>query len=320
MVSMRRNLVIALLISFVWFCQAASLADVVRDDSDHLGAKLGFPVYEWRDKAVHTKAVIVAFHGMTFYGLALDQIARHLASHGYPVYAYDYHGFGPWRQDKTEYPNDGQIHFTQSIEDGQKLVAAVHEKNQGEKLICLGESLGSNIALCLISTPGQPIDAAVLSGLGVKEYLHPEPRWLVDFVKGLIHPRKPLNLTPYITPNLAVEPELTKIYLADPLIFNQISPTDLIKASITNKRSLKYIDRIPSSMPILIISGQKDRIFKISALPPLVKKLGAQRTTLKILSGEGHLLLELQPVQAALDTIDAWLAQENQLNNTMAKK
>ncbi len=320
--SKKRKLLSTFLIAFLWqfLCSPGSLADVCRDDNYHLGAKLGFPVFEWRDSAVHTKAIVVAFHGMTFYGLAFNDIARHLASQGYPVYAYDFRGFGLWQKDKLHYPSDGLIHFGQSIEDGQKLVLAVHEENQGEKLICLGESLGSNIALALISTPGEPIDGAVLSGLGVKAYMHPQPRWIVDFVKGLMHSHRPMNLTPYIKPNLAAEPELTKIYLADPLIYRQLSPADLIKASVTNKRSLKNVEQIPSNMPILVMAGAKDRIFKVKALSPLIKRMGSQHTTLKILPGEGHLLLELRPVPVAMDTIDTWLAEETQLSNTVAKK
>src|SRR5579872_341480 len=73
------------------FTQSA-LATVIRTDECTLGQKLGVPVYAWQDKTVSDKALIVAFHGMTFYGLAFNDMATYLASQGYPVYAFDFHG------------------------------------------------------------------------------------------------------------------------------------------------------------------------------------------------------------------------------------
>ena len=233
------NLIILLILQVVWL-QSANCA-VIRDDLIPLGEELGFPVYQWKDDTVPTKGIIVAFHGMTFYGLALDDTASHLASRGYSVYSFDFHGFGCWRKNNAKYKDDGKVHFTQSIEDGKKLIKALHRKYPDNKIFCIGESLGSNLALLAVSQEDLPIDGEILCGLGTKTTLHPTPIWLLDFIVQIINPNRPMKLEPYIKPNLTSDPEVTKMYLKDPDIVHKLSSVDLVKAMITNKRSLQSI-------------------------------------------------------------------------------
>jgi len=323
LITMSRPLAISTNITLIFamvlqvFCLNPALAAVQRNDFIPLGEQLGVPVYEWKDGLVPTKAIVVAFHGMTFYGLAFEDTAHHLAGQGYPVYSFDFRGFGGWNKGKSKYPSDGKIHFQQSVEDAKRLISALHSQYPHYKIFCLGESLGSNLALWAISQEALPVDGAILCGLGIKNSLHPQPRWALDFLCEITNPNRRLNLEPYIKPNLASNPEVTKIYLNDPQIMHKLSSVELVKAMVTNKRSLENIDQIPPSISFLIISGQKDRIFKVSALRDFADKLGPDRTTLKIMPGEGHLLLELHPMDPEVaNTIDTWLDNQIQIKET----
>jgi alpha-beta hydrolase superfamily lysophospholipase len=306
-------IVLAMILPFVLFFSAS--AAVTRSDECKLGQKLGLPVYEWRDETINNKALIVAFHGMTFYGLAFNDMATYLASQGYPVYAYDFRGFGRWLQESDKYPNDGKVHFDASIDDAQRLIQALRKAYPDKKIFCLGESLGSNLILSLLSHQPQLVDGAILSGLGVKRIIHPQLRCIVDILATLINPKRLVDLKPYIKPYLASDPSVTYTYMHDPQIHRRLTCAELIKAAVTNRRSIKDIQNIPANMPILIIAGEKDRIYKTTALPAFVQKLGSQCTTLSVIPDKGHLLLELQPVNLAVaDTINPWLNKETRLD------
>jgi alpha-beta hydrolase superfamily lysophospholipase len=62
-------------------------------------------------------------------------------------------------------------------------------------------------------------------------------------------------------------------------------------------------------MPMLIIAGEKDAVFKPQSIPVLVSQMGcAASTSLNILKGKGHLLLEHQTVDPSIaGLIDQWL-------------
>ncbi len=303
------NFMILLILQGIWL-QAANCA-VKRDDLIPLGEELGFPVYQWKDDSIPTKAIIVAFHGMTFYALAFNDTATHLAARGYPVYAFDFHGFGCWCKNNSKYQDDGKVHFTESTEDGKKLITALHAQYPDNKIFCIGESLGSNLALLAVSQEDLPVDGEILCGLGIKTFIHPTFRWIPDFLSEIFTPNRPFKLEPYIKPNLASDPEVTQQYLNDPDIVHKLSSVDLVKALLTNKKSIKSVELVPSSVSFLIISGEHDRIFKFAPIRDLAYSLGSERATLKVIPGKGHLLLELRPMQTDLaDTIDTWLDKQ----------
>ncbi len=309
-------------IAFQVIASCPAYSAVERQDLIPLGEDLGFPVYQWKDNSIPTKAIIVAFHGMTFYGLAFEDMASHFASEGYPVYSYDFRGFGFWRKSHDKYKNiDGKVHFSQATEDGKKLIKALHAQYPGQKIFCIGESLGSNLALWAVSQESLPVDGLILCGLAVKNSYHPTPRWVLDFAREITNPNRPMNLTPYVKPNLASDPKVTNIYLKDPEIVHKLSSVELVKALITNKKSIESTYLISPSISFLIISGENDRMFKASALPDFATKLGEERTTVKILPKKGHLLLELAPMDNELSsTIDTWLDDQIQIKQTQVEK
>jgi alpha-beta hydrolase superfamily lysophospholipase len=256
---MIRSLAITLILTLVLqvCCHNPACASVERKDLIPLGEQLGFPVYEWKDNSVPTKALIIGFHGMTFYGLALDDAATHFAAQGYPFYSFDFRGFGEWRDKNPKYKNDGKAHFSQSVEDGKRLVKALHAE-------------------------------------------YPD-------------------LKPYIKNNLATSKEVTQIYLNDPQIHNKLSSVELFKAMITNKRSVQQSELIPEDVPLLIISGEKDRIFKIRSVEDFAEVVGPEQATCKVMPGRGHLLLELHPMDTDLaNTIDTWLGDQIQIKQSKA--
>lgn len=286
-----------------------SAAEPVCNVDSALADKLQLPVYEWIDTTVQPKGIIVAVHGLTFYAAAYDKLARHLAANGYAVYAADLRGFGRWKTEAKKFGGDDQIHFTQSKDDLLRIVTELRSQHPDQQIICLGESLGANYALWALSEEqGQMFDAGVIFAPGVKTRIHPHPRMAIDFFRGLRHPNKRLNLEPYITPYLSNDKVLTAACLHDRAICRDLSPVELIKAHITNRRAIEHVNRIPATTPIMLVAGENDQVFKSAALPEFAKKLGSHQVSITTLSGKGHLLLENQEVDARIqDALDTWL-------------
>jgi alpha-beta hydrolase superfamily lysophospholipase len=288
---------------------AASAEPVCNVDSK-IGEELNLPVYEWVDQSVPRKGIIVAIHGLTFYADAYDKFARHLASRGYVFYAADLRGFGRWKTDSKKFGGDDQVHFTQSKDDLYRVAKKLRAENPDARMICLGESLGANYALWAMSEEGGKLfDGAVVFAPGVKTRIHPQARWAVDFLRGLRHPKKPMNLEPYITPYLSNDRTVTETCLKDPLICKELSPVELIKVALTNKKSIDKVGNIPADKPIMIVAGEEDAVFKTSAIHNWAKRIGSNSVSIHELPNKGHLMLESQDIDmGVVGLVDEWLA------------
>lgn len=273
-----------------------------------IGEQLQLPVYEWVDEKVPRKGTIVALHSYLLHGAMYDQLARHLASKGYAVYAPDMRGFGRWKTEYQKFGGDDQTHFTQTKEDVLRLSTLLRLRNPHIPLICLGESLGANYALWMLSNNDQLFDGAILCAPGMKAYLHPGPRMAMDLAKGIIHPNKRLDLQNYITPYISHNKCVAEACLADKNISMDLSLVDLLRTQNVKRSTLKNVGKISATTPLLVIAGHSDKVLKTSALPALVKKMGSQNITVHTMPARGHLLLEAQKVDPDLQyEIDKWL-------------
>ncbi len=281
----------------------------VRIANSKIGAQLSLPIYEWVDKSKPRKGIIIAVHGLTLYAKAWNKLAKHLVSQGYQVYALDQRGFGRWRTEASKFGGNNKIEIEQSQQDLLDLVTTVHQAHPTQPLFCLGESLGSNMILLLLSDHPDLATGAILGSPCYKMRVHPELRWARDFAKELVKPDSPLNLTPYSAPYLTNNPIVAKACNTDPMIYRRMTPAELVKVDILDDRAISAARNLPANFPLLIIAGTKDAMFKSTELPQAVKKFGTQNISLNILPGQGHLLMEHQSVNPQIATlIDKWLA------------
>jgi len=271
--------------------------------------RLNLPVYEWSDPEKPRKGTIVAVHGLTFYAAAYDDLASYLVEQGYSFLAVDMRGFGRWRDENLTFGGDNLVHFTQTSEDALRLIQTLRHDRPHEKLFAMGESLGANVALDLVSKNPDLCDGVILGSLCYKSHIHPKIRWTIDITKGLRHPNKRLDLTPYITPYLSHSKALTRDCLQDKRICRSLSPAELIKARKTNLWALLNVEKLPPSYPVLVIAGQKDAVFKTDSLHELFKRFGSHDLDINIFPDKGHLLLEHQAVMPEVAEIfDRWLS------------
>ncbi|MBX9691010.1 MAG: lysophospholipase, partial [Cyanobacteria bacterium] len=181
--------------------------------------------------------------------------------------------------------------------------------NTNTPLFCLGESMGANLALWIASEKAELVDGLILSAICYKTDWHPRWRWVTDVMHALVFPKRQLELTPYIVSNLSPDENVTNSYFSDKKIRLTIKPSKLVKAALTNRIALKHVEKIPATMPILIINGERDMLFKSRSVAKLVKRISSKDMEVHILTNKGHLLLEhQQPLPVVQRLIDSWLA------------
>ncbi|MBX3077578.1 alpha/beta fold hydrolase [Candidatus Obscuribacterales bacterium] len=291
--------------------QSAS-AEPVRDDNASLGKELRLPIYYWNDSAVKTKGVILAIHGVTLHARRFDSVAMKLAADGYPVYALDLRGFGAWRKDNEKFNGDDKIHYTQSQGDIVDVLSTLKKMYSDVPLYMMGESLGANLSVWVASTHPDLVDGIILSSPCVKRIVRLNKRVLIDSTKSFFHPYKPFGLEAHIKPYLSEDPRVTEEYLQDPYIDMDLSAADLIKSVKTNTLAIANTKSIPEDMPILMLAGEQDKIYKAKAIPKFAKNIPSHDQTIYIFENKGHLLLEHNFVEPdVIARMENWLAEQH---------
>jgi alpha-beta hydrolase superfamily lysophospholipase len=268
-----------------------------RIDNSAIGKKLSLPVYQWRDPSKPTRGAIFAVHGLTFYAKSFDNFAKYLASQGYVVYAQDLRGFGRWKRESAKFNGDSDIHWDLNESDLARVLDSVRKAHPGVPVIGLGESLGANYMLKMLSD-GQPLDGAILAGPSIDTKANPRLRWIVDGIKGVLQPTKPLDVKPYMSDTVSNDAEIVKGIMKDKNMNQELSPVDLIKAQTLNIRTRATTEEVPPNIPILILAGELDKMFNHKATKKFAQKLTRQYVTYHTIPGEGHLLIEHRPVSA----------------------
>jgi alpha-beta hydrolase superfamily lysophospholipase len=306
----RPMLKVALCLSLIG-AQSANATPVCIKDST-IGKQLNLPVYEWIDPTKRRKGMIVAVHGLTLYAYAWNKFATHLAARGYRVFALDQRGFGRWRTESAKFNGTSKIEIGQSQQDLLDLATTLRQTHPSDSLFFLGESLGSNMSLLLVSEHPELTNGAMLGSPCHKGRIHPNLRMPIDFAHELVLPNRPLNLTPYSAPYLTNDPVLARICDTDPNIFREMTPVELVKLDLLNTRSFSAAKSLPADYPLLVFAGTADAMFKQNELPKAVKQFGTTNVTLDLFPGKGHLLLEEQlPAPPILNLVDSWLKAHN---------
>ena len=293
---MKKNLISALAGLIVAVLPAAAAPTCITDSK--IGQGLNLPIYRWVDNTKPPRGIVVAVPGMTLYAYAWNDMARFLAARGYNVYSLDQRGFGRWRTEGAKFGGTDKIEVGQSQQDLLDVVTDLRQAHPGQKLYMLGESLGSNMALAIVSEHPDLADGAILGSPCYKTRMHAKPlHWMTDFARTIVKPNRLMNLEPYSAPYLTNNPDLAKACDNDPLINRKMTTAELIKFDVMNDKAIAGAKNLPTDFPLLIIAGTQDAMFKSTDLPKEIEKFGSQNIELHLLVGKGHLLMEHQAVQ-----------------------
>lgn len=272
------------------------------------------------------RAVLQIAHGMVEFIDRYDRFATFMASQGFYVVGNDHLGHGKSVTDESQLgyfaKHDGNFCV---LGDMQQLREDTQKKYPDVPYFLLGHSMGSFLARQFIEKFGEGLSGAIIMGTGY------QPTATLDLgiaLTGVLqkarggHYRSPMiNNTALGSYNAKFEPGRTKndwltkdeaivdAYEANPL--NQFMFT--VNGYYNLFRGIRYaqrqenLDKIPKSLPILVVSGANDPVGEFGKGPKIVaqtyRDTGIKDVTLKLFENDRHEILN----ELDRETVDAFI-------------
>jgi len=260
------------------------------------GAKIF--IRSWLPEA-KAKALVVLCHGLNahsgYYGWAAEQ----LVGAGYAAYAPDLRGRGK---------SDGDRFYVDTIDDYagdvDLAVKLAQSRHPGLPVFLLGHSAGGVVScIYVLDHPAE------LAGFICEDFAFqvPGPELALAVIKGLSHVAPHANVLKLHNENFSRDPEAVARMNADPLIANEVQPTQTIAALVrADERLKREFSRI--SLPVLILHGTDDKVTKPSGSQAFYDAAGSKDKTLKLYEGHYHDLLNDAGKETVMADILGWIA------------
>ena len=196
------------------------------------------------------RAVVMIVPGFNAHSGQYGWVAEQLAGRGIAVYSLDLRGRGQ---------SDGERFFVEQMSDYvgdvEKLAAVVREREPGLPVFLLGHSAGGVVS-CLYTLEHQP----ELAGLICESFAFqvPAPDFALAVLKGLSHVAPHAHVLKLNNADFSRDPSVVQAMNADPLIANEVQPTQTVAAMVRGDERLKQ--EFPQiRLPLLIIHGTHDK-------------------------------------------------------------
>jgi alpha-beta hydrolase superfamily lysophospholipase len=247
-------------------------------------------------------------HGVTLHAGVFDVSARALAARGFLVVAPDLRGFGRWQEKRELRQDERRVDYARSQEDVIGLIEQVRKLHPGLPVYVVGESLGANMAVGLAAARPELVDGLVLSSPCIFRHIFLVASMVTDVFRSLPAGNGQLSMKSYIRSRLSEDPKIVEGYQQDPAIRKTLSLRELIQSRFALKRGYRAARGVPAHLPVLIMQGTADRLFKPRGVYALVGSLSSADEKVRWFDGRGHLLLETAYVRPeVLNTMTDWL-------------
>ncbi len=289
-------------------------------------------VHEWNPAVAATCAIVVA-HGMGEHGGRYEELAQHLTSEGYVVYAPDHRGHGRTAGSKDKFGHFADYNgWNLVIEDLRAVIEQVRNNHPQLPIILFGHSMGSLLSRRYIQLYGDQIQGVILSGTsgdpGIMGYIgkliiqweikksgldHRNP-----FLKKLLFGGFNKKFTPYRTPFdwLSRDHQEIDRYLNDEWVGTTYSSGffyDLIRG-VSELNKPQQLSRTPKHLPILLFSGEQDPVGNFSRgviqTYNRFRKIGIEDVTLKLYKDARHETIHDLNREQVFTDILSWIRQK----------
>ncbi len=251
----------------------------------------------WRPEG-KPRGVVVIVHGFNAHSGMYLWVAEQFVTSGLAVYALDLRGRGN---------SDGDRFYVNSFEDYASDVASVvtlaKSREPGLPMFLLGHSAGG-VTSCLYTLEHQ----AELSGLICESFAFqlPAPDFVLAALKGLSHIAPHAHVLRLKNEDFSRDPNVVKEMNEDPLIDNEVQPTQTIAAMVrADERLKKEFPLI--TLPLLILHGTADKAAKPSGSQFFYDTVGSADKTLRLYEGAYHDLLNDFEREVVMADIKGWL-------------
>lgn len=269
--------------------------------------------------------IVVLSHGMTEYAFRYDDFGKFLVQNNIALYAEDHRGHGKTAE-LAEEKGTGKFGyladkngFFRVVDDIKEEVDLVKQRYPGKKVVLFGHSFGSFVAQCYIEQYGDSVDGAVICGsAGPRGIVYPG-KIVANMVKAFAGAK---NVSLFLEKLafgscdegwLTRDEEILKKYAGDKWCNFHCTTgfyADLLDG-LCYIHAKKNMKKIPSSLPILIISGTADPVGSygktVERLFDVYDKNGIDSLSMRLYDGARHELLnEINRDEVKSDVLE-WL-------------
>lgn len=294
--------------------QVAVVAAPCAKSPGEIFADLKLPIYAWQaDSNVPPKAIVVALHGGCLHGRAYNTLGTALAARNYLTVSLDMRGYGRWYYEGFGSKKDRTFQYKQSLADVGQVLTRLRGAYPTTPIYCLGESLGANMAISASVQNPQCSDGIIAVSPFAAPRLWVSPRMALNAVQVAVNPASKINLKPYFKTRLGTDPVAVQEHLQDPLSRDKQSVREIAKSLLFNYSGKRAAKKLGTAMPILIVTGSKDKLCSSRAVKRLYSRLNCLDKELIVLKGQGHLLVETSQTKPyLLNMISEWIQEKGQ--------
>jgi acylglycerol lipase len=252
----------------------------------------------WHPAEGLPRAVVVIVHGFNSHSGHYLWVGEQFAKNGLAAHALDLRGRGQ---------SDGERYYVDNAEDYIKDVATfvrlVKSYHPGLPVFLLGHSAGGVIS-CVYTLDHQ----AEINGLICESFAHelPAPDFALAVLKGLSHIAPHAHVLKLENAGFSRDPKVVEALNNDPLIANEVQPTQTIATMVRADERLKQ-EFSKITLPVFILHGTLDRVTKPSGSQHFYEMAGSTDKTLKLYEGHFHDLLNDIDKEVVMADIQKWI-------------
>lgn len=278
------------------------------------------------------RAVVQISHGMCEYVGRYEEYARHLCSCGIVLAGNDHPGHGDTpdgeRGEMLGYFADGGDGIDKTLSSLYKMSEFLLERYEDKPLVLLGHSMGSFLARLYLTEHSEYLDGAIIMGTGGPDAPTGAGIALANLIIlfcGAKH-RSPLLMkiqqAGYLkrcekgadkNAWLTHDEEIVKKYGQDEYCsytFTASGYRDLF-SMLELVSSAEWAKKVPTDLPILLISGEDDPVGSygegVAKVAALLTSAGASKLTTVLIPGARHEVLNETDRTSTYAIIDEWL-------------
>jgi lysophospholipase len=247
--------------------------------------------------------VLLLVHGFAEHSGRYEHVGNWFAERGVAVHAYDHRGHG-----RSQGPRNYVHSFDDYLDDLSILLEIVEREHPGVPVTIVGHSMGGLISTAFVRERKPAITSLVTSGpaLALGPAMGGLRMWLLRVLSWIL----PRILIPSGLPSdgLSRDPEVARLYDADPLVDPRITPR--LAVAMTNAIARTSGGGAEIAVPMLMLHGGDDPLCAVagseaffSSLPPGAAPPSAIHVYPNLL----HEIFNEPEKERIFEQIDGWL-------------
>jgi acylglycerol lipase len=257
------------------------------------------------------KAVVIAVHGTTQQAGCFSSLSKHLNNAGFSLIGMDLRGHGHWYYSPDAAHEKRAVDYAKSAADLHELASSARSRYPNVPIFCIGESVGSTVATMAAGQHHDLFDGVILVSAGSRPGFYNPFRVTRDFLVGITDLRRPMDVSPYILKYSSEDPRITHEMVTDKLSRTTLTGKEILQTAFFIRKAPVLATKLSSTMPVLILQGQKDHIVTSSSVRTILRKLPSSNKELFVVPNCGHILLGTAFLKdSVVAHLTQWLEQQ----------